>query len=109
MIIAIDFDDTITEPSEYPIMGKIREEAISVIKELKKKHTLVLWTCRTDKYLEEALNALKEAGIEFDYINDYPGAGRKIFADVYVDDRAFNCIIDWKQIKRELVDEYREK
>ena len=35
MIIAIDFDDTITEPSPFPITGKIRERAVEVIKKLK--------------------------------------------------------------------------
>ena len=106
MIIAIDFDDTITEPSKFPIMGKIREEAIPVIKELKKKHTIILWTCRTGEYLQEAIDALKEVDIEFDYINDFPGSGRKIVADIYIDDRAFNCIIDWNKIKEELIDGY---
>lgn len=102
-VIAIDFDGTITEDSEYPVMGKIKEKAVEVIKELKKKNTIILWTCRTGEFLQEAVNALKEKGLEFDYINEYPGCGSKVFANIYIDDRAFHSCVDWDVIKEELL------
>ena len=39
-VIAIDFDGTITLPSPYPITGKIRPEAIEVIKRIKNKYKI---------------------------------------------------------------------
>ena len=103
-IIAIDFDDTITYPSDYPIMGKIREDAVRVIKSLKNKYILLLWTARTGKYLEEALNLLVQYNIEFDYINKLPNQkGPKPEADIFIDDRNFNSKIDWNQIEEILL------
>lgn len=103
-IIAIDFDDTITYPSPYPIMGKIREDAVRVIKSLKNKYILLLWTARTGRYLEEALNLLVKYNIEFDYINKLPDQkGPKPEADIFIDDRNFNSKIDWNEIEKQLL------
>ena len=46
MIIAIDFDGTITKEHRYPRIGVVDTKAIEVIKKLKRKHTICLWTCR---------------------------------------------------------------
>lgn len=103
-IIAIDFDDTITYPSPYPIMGEIREDAVRVIKSLKNKYILLLWTARTGRYLEEALNLLVKYNIEFDYINKLPDQkGPKPEADIFIDDRNFNSKIDWNEIEKQLL------
>lgn len=103
MIIAIDFDDTITYPSPFPTMGKIKPEAVEVIKELKKKHTLILWTCREGEWLNEALEALSKHNVEFDYVNECPEGSRKVVADIYIDDRAFGGCVDWKIISEKLL------
>jgi hydroxymethylpyrimidine pyrophosphatase-like HAD family hydrolase len=102
MIIAIDFDDTIVEDSNWPEVGKFRYKAKEVIKELKKRHTLILWTCRYGEYLEMAIRFLKENGIEFDYINECPlvPTSNKIYADVYIDDRALGGTVDWERIAK---------
>lgn len=55
MIIAVDFDGTITEPSSKPKTGAIREDVIDVLKRLSKNHKLILWTCREGQDLEEAV------------------------------------------------------
>ena len=98
MIYAIDFDGTIVE-DKYPEIGKPNERLISYLKHLKKKgHTLILWTCRVDKDLDEAVEFCKSLGIEFDYINEnakehiekFGGDTRKIFADYYIDDKAMD-------------------
>lgn len=103
-IIAIDFDDTITYPSPFPIMGKIRPDAVRVIKSLKDKYILLLWTARTGKYLEEALNLLVKYNIEFDYINQLPNQkGPKPDADIFIDDRNLGFEVDWNKIEELLL------
>ena len=97
-VIAIDFDGTIT--------GKIRLDAVKVIKKLQTVYTCVLWTCRKNGDLLEAINLLKSNGIEFDYVNrsPYPERGsNKIYADVYIDDKNINTIIDWNEIEKTLL------
>jgi hypothetical protein len=57
---------------------------------------LILWTNRMDGRLEEAVTWCREQGITFDAVNEnlpeiverFGGDCRKIFADVYLDDRA---------------------
>ena len=98
--IAVDFDDTITYVNAYPAVGELKPEAIDVLKKLKNNYTLILWTCREGIYLTEAVNALKENGVEFDYVNECPAGSRKVVADVYIDDRAFGGIVDWKIIEK---------
>ena len=105
-VIAIDFDGTITMPSEYPITGEIRPEAIRVIKQLQNRYLCVLWTCRKGAYLDEALQLLRKEGIEFKYINSspYPDRGsNKIYADVYIDDKNIGTVIDWDEIEKLLL------
>lgn len=105
-IIAIDFDGTITKESVYPQIGEIRQDAIEVIKALSKHYILCLWTCRSGDFLVEAINALKNKGINFAYINDSPITPpntRKIIADYYIDDRIITSSVDWKRIRKELL------
>lgn len=100
MVYAVDFDGTIVDDN-YPEIGKPRERVIHYLKCLKKEgHTLILWTCRVGKDLEEALEFCNKNGIEFDYINEntkehiakYGGDTRKIFADYYIDDKAMDFV-----------------
>ena len=101
LIIAIDFDDTITEPSPFPITGRVRPEAIKVIKKLQEKYICCLWTCRAGDYLTQAINILASHGITFDYVNCSPKStgSPKIVADYYIDDRAFGSAINWREIE----------
>lgn len=98
-IFAIDFDNTLFF-TEFPVIIKPNQLLIDFIKILKKHNAfLILWTCRTGKDLEDAVIACKEVGIIFNKINDHSDImkerfhnsdGRKIYADYYLDDRAFN-------------------
>lgn len=97
-VIAIDFDGTITLPSPYPITGKIRIEAIEVIKRIQKKYKILLWTLRTDKDLEEAVQLLKGYGIEFDYISRLPNQKDKPKVKYFIDDRNLGFEVDWNKI-----------
>ena len=71
MIIAVDFDGTIVE-DKYPKIGKLRGNAIEVLKKLQEEgHYIILWTCRDGSELEEAVLFLKEKGFVPDKINDH--------------------------------------
>lgn len=103
-IIAVDFDDTITTPSPYPITGKIRPEAVRVLKRLKEKYIILLWTARTGNHLQEALNLIHKSGIEIDYVNWLPGqTGNKPNADIFIDDRNIGFDVDWNKIEKLLL------
>ena len=116
MVIAYDFDGTLVE-DKYPEIGKplmgytynrtMIDEAILL---RKNGHKIILWTCRNGALLEEAVNFCKSQGLEFDAINDdleehkqmwkdelidwkKSGKARKIFADIYIDDRGLGTYL----------------
>jgi hydroxymethylpyrimidine pyrophosphatase-like HAD family hydrolase len=105
MIIAIDFDGTIVE-HQYPEIGRIRPFAFETLQALQsKKHRLILWTHRSGQLLEEAVEFCRANGIEFYAVNkNYPEEtwsehdSRKIFADMYIDDRNLGGIPSWGEI-----------
>ena len=102
IIIAVDFDKTLhfPKPGGYGI-GTPNTKLIKKLIELKENHNeIILWTCRDGETLDEAVAWCKEQGLEFDAINEnlpriieshmekFGSMGRKISADVYIDDRA---------------------
>lgn len=105
MIIAIDFDGTIVE-HRYPSIGRIRPFAFEAMKALQSKnHRLILWSYRSGKELEEAVEFCRSNGVEFYAINkNYPeeewnnNDSRKILADIYIDDRNLGGIPSWGEI-----------
>lgn len=112
MIIAVDFDGTIVE-HKYPYIGKEIPFAIETLKKLKEeRHTLILWTVREGKLLEEAINFCKEKGLEFYAVNsNYPeekkshdNFSRKLKADLFIDDRNLGGLPDWGTIYRMVKD-----
>lgn len=115
MIIAVDFDGTIVE-HKYPEIGKEIPYAIDTLKLFQKKgHKLILWTYRAGKELEEAVKFCEDRGLYFHAVNNnYDGEeldetiSRKIYADIYIDDRNLPGIPEWKKI-HELIIEKEEK
>jgi hydroxymethylpyrimidine pyrophosphatase-like HAD family hydrolase len=105
MIIAVDFDGTIVE-HRYPEIGKEIPYAFESLKILQSKgHKLILWTYRTDEKLEEAVDYCRRKGVVFWAVNEsYPGenrekiTGRKINAEIYIDDRNLGGLPDWTEI-----------
>lgn len=99
MIVAVDFDDTITFPSKYPVTGKVRKDAVKYITKMYEDGVhLILWTCRVDEFLNEALQVLKDAGILhcFCRVNEnFTGKSRKVYAHFYIDDKSMR--INWKR------------
>ena len=87
--IAVDFDGTIVE-NKYPKIGRPIPGATKWLKKMKKEGgKLILWTCRTGKRLQEAIDYCESQGISFTYVNENPRAknlSNKVFANVYIDD-----------------------
>ena len=94
-IVAVDFDGTLCE-NAYPNIGAPKYHIINAIKEYKSYGwKIVLWTCRNEDDLTDALAWCKKQGLEFDAVNCnipdvqemFGGDTRKVFANVYIDDR----------------------
>ena len=100
LIVAIDFDGTIVEDA-YPKIGKPKLFVFETLKKLQEEgHRLILWTYRNGSRLEEAVLFCKENGINFYAVNkSYPeeefdtSQSRKIYADIFIDDKASNSEI----------------
>lgn len=107
-IIAIDFDDTINigGSDTYPVCGEVRPWAKEVINFMHKLGIkIVIWTSRDVAYNQDEkkmydhmspmIDWLDANGIHYDAINKsiqfapYAYNGRKVYAHMYVDDRAF--------------------
>jgi hypothetical protein len=103
--IAVDFDGTIVE-HEYPEIGKEKLFAFQTLKELEKLGAmLILWTFRTGKELDEAVEFCRKNGIVFYAVNkNYPeeifdeNVSRKINADIYIDDKNIGGFPGWSGV-----------
>jgi hypothetical protein len=105
MKIAVDFDGTIVE-HKYPEIGEELLFAIETLRELqRRKHLIVLWTFRSGKYLDEAVEYCRNRGLEFYAVNkNYPEeefdetGSRKINADLFIDDRNLGGFPGWNVV-----------
>jgi hypothetical protein len=126
LFLAIDFDGTIVE-HQFPRIGTILPDAKETINRLYEEgHKIIIWTCRNNTEpshypdpnweqapLTEVVNFLRRNGIKFHSINEnHPDIGfwlesRKVFADVYIDDRNLGGFPGWRSaydmIQRELI------
>ena len=119
--IAIDFDNTLVSDL-YPEIG-LTLNAESVLQELVERgHKLILWTIRSGKYLEDAVNWCKNKGIELYGVNENPDflhdeKARKVFFDLVIDDKNVGIpvaafydaprnriqrVVDWGRLREEL-------
>jgi len=108
-IIAIDFDGTIVS-NDFPEIGKEFPDAIDTIKKLKEVgYKIILWTCRTGQSFNEAKAWLDKRDLYFHAYNEhleneFKVNGRKVFADIYIDDRSFPPFDgDWKKVELEFL------
>jgi len=110
LIIAVDFDGTIVEDA-YPEIGKPMIFAFETLKKLENEgHRLILWTYRSGKKLQEAVDFCKKQGISFYAINnsfpeeDYTSTiSRKINADIFIDDRNIGGFIGWGEVYQKII------
>lgn len=93
-IIAVDFDGTLVK-NKFPEIGEINYFVWEAVQKAQEKGTkIILWTSRTGKPLDEALEFCTHNGMKFDAVNDnIPEVkalgwdARKVFATMYIDDR----------------------
>lgn len=95
-IIAVDFDGTLCK-DKYP---KVGEPNMPLLRWLIARRAMgdrvILWTCRCGAMLEKAIVWCGAFGLEFDAVNanlpenvvKYGNDCRKVFADIYLDDKA---------------------
>lgn len=119
MIIAIDFDGTICR-GEYPNIDGLQPFAKETINRLHDDgHYIIIWTCRENEKLLKAVNWLLENGVKFDRVNDhqpdnlaqYGGNTRKVYANLYIDDKQVGGLPPWDKIYdhvRELIDKWKK-
>jgi hydroxymethylpyrimidine pyrophosphatase-like HAD family hydrolase len=92
--IAVDFDGTICE-NAFPDIGAAKKSTVEFMRIMAEEgHVIIIWTCRSGKYLDEAKAFLDKNKIPYKYINENPEVdfqtSNKIYADYYVDDKAIN-------------------
>ena len=110
LLIAVDFDGTVVE-DRYPAIGKPLPFALETLKMLQNDgHRLILWTYRHGTKLDEAVAFLTEQGVPPYAVNrSYPeeaghpeDVSRKIYADLFIDDRNFGGFPGWGVIYQQL-------
>ncbi len=98
-IIAVDFDGTLCT-DEWSAIGLPRKTVIDyVLDQQKEGAKLILWTNRNGDRLRDAVLWCTRFGIHFDAVNEnlpevveqYGADTRKVYADKYIDDRAFSA------------------
>lgn len=116
-VYAIDFDGTLAETRFPQIIGP-RKKTIAAVKLLKAQgHKIILWTSRDGEDLKNAVEWCQKQGLVFDSVNEplpeqlarWGNNTRKIYADVYIDDRALTLDALEKVVDEaeKIVDEYR--
>ena len=99
MKIIIDLDGTICteEKSNSRSMAKINKDAITSLKQLKKrKFTVIIYTARPWTQYEMTLDWLKKNNVPFDQL--YMG---KPIGDYWIDDRAIK-FTNWKNVVKKI-------
>ncbi len=116
MIIAVDFDGTLCDHC-YPGIGKPREKLIEKLKLRQSEYNdkIILWTCRSGKYLADAVKWCENHGLILHAVNEdiksikLSQFGKekscKIYADVYIDDRNLP-LIDIMRTMKDIKPEY---
>jgi len=96
IIVAVDFDGTLSGEGKFPEAGEPDVELIAQLRNYKAKYNIVIiiFTCRTSQeHISHVKIFCEEHNCPYDKINENYEAlidfgFPKIFADIYVDDRA---------------------
>lgn len=105
-IYAVDFDGTLVRNAfpEITENTEVNHELINRLKTAKESGIrLILWTNRTGTALTDACNFCADLGLTFDAVNENVrevrdnlyGGPRKVYADLYIDDKAVD-VHDWR-------------
>ncbi len=120
MEIVIDFDGTVVS-HEFPKIGKDINSVPVLKKLIDNGNKLILFTMRSDKYLEEAVKWFKENNIELYGIQTNPTqhtwtSSPKAYGQLIIDDAALGCplttnlevsnrpYVDWKKVEELLIE-----
>lgn len=95
MFIVIDFDGTVVT-HDYPRVGKNIGSVPVLRKLIDKKHQLILFTMRSGKELDQAVNWFKENDIPLFGIQTNPTqhewtSSPKAYGQLIIDDAALGC------------------
>lgn len=114
LILAIDFDGTIVT-DDFPNINEFMPGALESLKELQSYGVkLVLWTCRNDKFLTDAVEFLSKNRIVCEKYNENSSllkfeTSNKIYGDYYLDDRSFPGFPGWNTFMNEFRKAYNIK
>lgn len=95
-IVCLDFDGTCVM-HEYPKIGVDIPNAVEVLKKLNENEVkIILWTIRSEDFLQDAVNWFIERDIKIWAVNKNPqqrfwSKSPKAYAPVYIDDAALGC------------------
>lgn len=119
LVFCVDFDGTCVF-SCFPDVGEDVAGAVSVMKELVAAgYRLILWTCRSDEYLDAAIEWFEERGIPLFGVNENPeqaawSRSPKAYCNKLIDDCAIGVplkfldgggfVVDWAGVRKILVD-----
>lgn len=113
--VAIDFDNTITEGDSFPELGTLKYFAIETMNAmLKAGYNIHIWSSRPESQQESILEFLTEEGLDTTnvkinehfphYLGKYSERSSKIYADVYIEDRAYGAPeIYWPDVYRAFI------
>lgn len=97
MIIAVDFDHTLADTDATKIYAPNTKLIEYLIDRRKHGDKLILWTCREDTRLYDAIVWCHGQGLSFDAVNENIDGlkkngidPRKIFANLYIGDDCCN-------------------
>lgn len=105
-VIAVDFDETLTEKKPYPIQGDLRKDAKKYITKLAEKgYTLVLWSARIGDNYKIALDLCKKWNLPIleDTDEFVHGDSGKLIANFYIDDKAVLGKLRWRKVYNYIV------
>jgi hypothetical protein len=95
MDIAIDFDGTVVA-HEYPNVGKDIGAVTVLRKIIESGNNIILYTMRSGKHLQDAIDWYAEKGIPLYGVQFHPTQktwtdSNKCYAQLYIDDAALGC------------------
>ena len=103
------------EPLLHPNINEFMPGALESLKELQSYGVkLVLWTCRNNKFLTDAVEFLSKNGIVCEKYNENSSllkfeTSNKIYGDYYLDDRSFPGFPGWNTFMNEFRKAYNIK
>ncbi|MDR1436893.1 MAG: HAD family hydrolase [Candidatus Symbiothrix sp.] len=105
MIVAIDFEGTLHD-GKYPVIGNPQPHAIAAMQKISNNgHRIIITTCRPIRMQDAMIKWLEENKIPYDTVNDnFPEIKakfdnpRKIYADIYIDNKNILGLPPWNLV-----------